>query len=101
MERASGWYKRKAQLVLTIVAVVFAVGLNIDSVQIATRLYNDDAVRTAVTAKVDTFRAPQQAADAVSDVKQLQLPVGWGTNTPKDLKGWLSGPPPLRWTRGD
>jgi len=91
MERASGWYKRKAQLVLAIVAVAFAVGLNVDTVRVATHLYNDEAVRTAVVGKVAAADKPQEAADAVSQVDQLQLPVGWGAgNVPSDAKGWLS-----------
>ncbi|HUR85203.1 MAG TPA: hypothetical protein VMY78_07650 [Solirubrobacteraceae bacterium] len=91
MERASGWYKRKAQFVLAIVAVAFAVGLNVDTVSIATHLYNDEAVRTAVVAGANSADEPQQAADAVAQVKQLQLPVGWSAeNTPSDVTGWLS-----------
>ena len=91
MERASGWYKRKAQLVLTIVAIAFAVGLNVDAVSVATHLYHDEAVRTAVVAQSNTADEPQEAADAVTQVRQLQLPVGWSAdNTPSDLTGWLS-----------
>ncbi len=90
MDRASGWYKRKAQLVLAIVAMAFALGLNVDTVRVATHLYNDEAVRTAVVGKVDRSDKPQQAADAVSRVKQLQLPVGWSAgNAPADFEGWL------------
>ncbi|MEA2154118.1 MAG: hypothetical protein QOE11_258 [Solirubrobacteraceae bacterium] len=96
MERASGWYKRKAQLVLAIVGLVFAVGLNVDTVRIAAHLYNDEAVRTAVVSKVDTSAksdasAAQKAADSVTKVQQLQLPVGWAAaNRPSGLMGWLS-----------
>jgi hypothetical protein len=90
MERASGWYKRKAQIVLAILAVLFAVGLNIDTVSIAKHLYNDEAVRNAVIAKVDSSPDPQSAATTVSKVNELNLPVGWGAaNTPKDVAGWL------------
>jgi len=90
MDRASGWYKRKAQLVLAIVALAFAIGLNIDTVRIGTHLYNDEAVRTAVVGKVEQSNKPQQAADAVSKVKQLQLPVGWSAgNAPSDFESWL------------
>jgi hypothetical protein len=94
MERASGWYKRKAQVVLAVVATVFAIGLNVDTVQVATHLYNDEAVRTAVVSKVDKSKEPQDAADAVSQVKQLRLPVGWGgENSPEDLSGAIKRAP--------
>ncbi len=89
MERASGWYKRKAQLVLAILAAIFAIGMNVDSVRIATHLYNDEAVRTAVVDQVETGD-PQDAADAVSEIDQLQLPVGWGAdNRPSGVGGWI------------
>jgi hypothetical protein len=96
MERASGWYKRKVQLVLLVLAAGIALGLNVDSLRVGTRLWNDDAVRSAVVAKAST-RQPQEAADAVSEVRQLQLPVGWGAgNAPDDVAdalgrvpGWL------------
>jgi hypothetical protein len=89
MERASGWYKRKAQVVLAVLAVIFAIGLNVDSVRIANHLYNDEAVRTAV---VNQARSgdPAQAAEVVSNIEQLQLPFGWSAdNRPSGLKGWV------------
>jgi len=91
MERASGWYKRKAQLVLLVLAAIFAIGLNVDTVRVAKHLYNDEAVRTAVVSRVQSEEDPQKAADAVSDISQLQVPVGWGAdNAPSGLDGWLS-----------
>jgi hypothetical protein len=97
MERASGWYKRKVQIVLVVLAATVAIGLNVDSLRVGTRLWNDDAVRTAVVAKAAEQEQPQQVADAVDQVEQLQLPVGWGAgNAPDDaeavlrrLPGWL------------
>jgi hypothetical protein len=91
MERATGWYKRKAQFVVALVAIAFAVGLNVDTVRLAATLYNDQAVRSAVVGKGAAIAKPQDAADAVAAVKQLKLPVGWGAaNTPSDFVGWLS-----------
>jgi len=89
MDRASGWYKRKTQLVLALLATIIAIAFNVDTVRIATHLYNDEAVRTAVVSKVNAGDA-QDAADAVSKVNQLQLPVGWGAeNRPSEVAGWL------------
>ena len=90
MERASGWYKRKAQLVLAVLATIFAIGLNVDAVRVGTQLYNDEAIRTAVVSRVQADE-PQEAADAITQVDQLELPVGWAAeNTPSDVGGWLS-----------
>lgn len=85
MQRASGWYKRKAQVVILVFATVLTLGLNVDSARIADRLWSDDTLRATVVGKAvdaserkqDTKAAAQQAADAIDDVKQLGLPIGW------------------------
>jgi hypothetical protein len=97
MERASGWYKRKVQVMLAVLAAVAALGLNIDSMRIASRLWSDKPVRTAVAAKAATAAKAQDAADAVDSVNQLKLPIGWGAdNAPQSVgavvrrvPGWL------------
>src|SRR4051794_25436050 len=35
MERASGWYKRKVQVTIGVIAAVLAIGLNVDTVKVA------------------------------------------------------------------
>jgi hypothetical protein len=47
MDRASGWYKRKTQCILLMIAMVVTVVANVDSVRIAKRLWNDPAQRQA------------------------------------------------------
>jgi hypothetical protein len=90
MERASGWYKRKVQIVVVVLAAVVAIGLNVDTVSVAKRLWNEAPVRAAVTAKAAHTTGPQGAADSVDAVRQLQLPVGWGADTaPNDVGGVL------------
>lgn len=97
MERASGWYKRKVQVMVVILAAAVAIGGNVDSVRIANRLWNDAPLRAAVAAKAADQVDSQKAADAVDQVHQLQLPLGWGAaNAPKGIgeaalriPGWL------------
>jgi hypothetical protein len=50
MERASGWYKRKTQIVILILAIGITLFMNVNTISVATRLWNDDALRSAVTA---------------------------------------------------
>jgi len=95
LARASGWYKRKVQMVVVILAAVVAIGGNVDSVRIADRLWNDAPVRAAVAAKAADQADPQKAANAVADVRQLKLPLGWdkvpegiGEIAPR-VPGWL------------
>jgi hypothetical protein len=92
MERASGWYKRKVQLVLAILATIVVIGLNVDTVHVATRLWNDPALRQSLAAQA----AQPEATDATAvrdEIQALGLPVGWGDNAPDSvldaLPGWI------------
>lgn len=93
MARVSGWYKRKAQWILAFIALAVTLVLNVDSGLIAQRLWNDEAVRTAVVNQATkAAKAPQQGgdlkktADAVESVKQLGLPLGWPSPESKKAK---------------
>jgi hypothetical protein len=99
MARASGWYKRKVQFVVLILGVLLAIGLNVNTVEVASRLWKEPALRSAVASqataavtnakKETTTPTPQQVADKIDAVKQLNLPVGWGkVNTPTGFNGW-------------
>jgi hypothetical protein len=106
MDRVSGWYKRWAQLIAFLLAVIVAGGLNVDALRVADRLASDETVREAVVAKAtqtvdqgapETPQTPKQAGDTVSDatnqIHALDLPVGW--NDANDnfnlatVVGWL------------
>jgi hypothetical protein len=97
MERASGWYKRKVQLVVVLLAAVVAIGLNVDSARVASRLWKDEPTRTAAVARASSAEQPEDAAQAVDRVRELQLPMGWGAGAgPSDageavqrIPGWL------------
>jgi hypothetical protein len=109
MERASGWYKRRVQLMLAVIAAGIAIGLNVDTVHVASTLWKDQAVRSTAAAQATAAQqqpltgqtgapAPahpsdvQAAADSIDDVKQLQLPVGRGAGHPTGIDsvpGWL------------
>ena len=48
MDRVTGWYKRKVQLIVMAIALVITVGLNADSIAIVKRLSNDSALRASL-----------------------------------------------------
>jgi hypothetical protein len=90
MERASGWYKRKVTLMIAVLAAAVTFAVNIDSVQIASRLWSDKPVRTAVAQEAATAKDAQSAAKAVDSVDELKLPLGWGAgNAPSNVGGVL------------
>jgi hypothetical protein len=98
MDRVSGWYKRRSQITLIVIAVIVTLLANADALQVGRALWNDDAVRASVvaqaqqavnkgTATPDVGKGASGAAETLSqqvaDVKGLELPLGWSTD-PKD-----------------
>lgn len=107
MERVTGWYKRLTQKVLLVVALIFSIALNADTLMMANLLWNDSAVRAAVLleaeAAVDKSKydqteastvpqadlsdpcrdcASQSAVDvAINSRHDRPMPIGWATPT--------------------
>ena len=95
MDRASGWYKRRVQLILFVLALGLVCVINADSAALAQRLWKDDALRAAVVSQankvVQTGRAEctkgegetraDAAAKCVDEVNQFGLPLGWSHAT--------------------
>lgn len=78
MDRVSGWYKRHIQAVIWVIALLVAVLLNVDTVQIATTLWKDPTTRAAVVARADKAVAQGQNSIKVSQtVSTIGLPLGW------------------------
>jgi hypothetical protein len=94
MDRASGWYKRKVQIALLVIALVVALLANADTFAVGDRLLRDDALRAAVVAKAtarseaqgDARPSIDEIAGRVDNVKDLGLPLGWSKeNRPKEF----------------
>jgi hypothetical protein len=95
MERVSGWYRRRVQKVLWVLAFVVAFAINADSLQIAKRLWVDPAARTtianqaqaAVNAGPTGQTGPTGATgseDPVAKLKELPVPLGWHLASGRD-----------------
>jgi hypothetical protein len=98
MERVSGWYKRRVQLILFVIAIALCAAINADSFTIAQRLWKNDVLRSAVVAQAQTTVSNQQAECAKTggqpkpspaqiagkcfdEVRQINLPLGWSKLT--------------------
>ncbi|MEA2174828.1 MAG: N-acetylmuramoyl-L-alanine amidase [Blastocatellia bacterium] len=91
MDRVSGWYKRKSQVIILVLALLVAVVSNADSVAIVNTFFHNPALRaSAVTAaqeyvKNNPSNAPNanatQPLDRIRDVESklepLHMPLGW------------------------
>ncbi|MGB6691015.1 MAG: hypothetical protein WBE76_24545 [Terracidiphilus sp.] len=95
MDRASGWYKRKTQLVLFFIGLILAVALNVDSIRVAEVLWTTPALRsyavasaeqfvkdhpTAATADGTTAMKPADLPQYLQSLKALNLPLGWNSS---------------------
>ena len=111
MARASGWYKRRTQLSLWVIAAVVTVAFNADAAQIASSLWKDPALRASVVAQAqkavddgdqsDLEKAKPNGTEGetlttkIDRVRELGLPLGWSTDKsdprwPDDTVGWLA-----------
>jgi len=114
MDRASGWYKRKCQKAMFAGALLLAVTLNVDSIQLATHLWQNPAKREAIVAMAANYPIPENPtketvkalvddnAQAIKDqLESMGLPIGWSRDkksicenlkasvSPLSIFGWL------------
>ncbi len=102
MDRVSGWYKRRVQWILLVIALAIVGAANVDSFDIGERLFRDDAVRSAVVARAAEQTSPltceaegepatsiDEVAECVDEIESLGLPLGWSDATaPDSANGW-------------
>jgi hypothetical protein len=91
MDRASGWYKRSAQLWLGVVGLVLACLLNVDTISVATALWRDPTLRQSALEQAEigvefhgwTTPSSPAAAPAIRDLNTQQsgsaAANGWRT----------------------
>ena len=77
MDRVSGWYKRRAQVMLLIIGFIVTMGVNADSIIVAKRLASDRALRESVVAAADAY------AKANATSGQTPSPTPTPAATPK------------------
>ena len=90
MDRLSGTYKRKAQLISFIIGVILALLLNVDSISVATSLWREPTLRQALIAQAQNYTPPAASQGSAATVSPLQnipaletqlqalnIPFGW------------------------
>ncbi|HEY6891864.1 MAG TPA: hypothetical protein VI300_28950 [Solirubrobacter sp.] len=106
MDRVSGWYKRKTQIIICALSLLVTIGLNVNTVNIADRLIHDDSVRAALVQRAVDSGAKagddlSTTAKHIEGVQELGIPIGWnkasddparadlGDHPSRTLLGWL------------
>jgi len=112
MSRASGWYKRQAQRMSLMIALVLAVLINASTFNVAGQLWRDNALRARVSATASAYYKERadgegRAADAtqansvatqwneqMTSLANSSLPIGWDADVsrtlPRTLTGWIA-----------
>jgi len=112
MDRADGWYKRRAQKIALLIAIVVVIVLNIDAIGMAWSFYNEPQIREFVLQEASAQIAlaadaeiPQECSELTAEsaktacilddqstaiLNQIDdLPIGW--NLPTGLTtGWMN-----------
>ncbi|HEX5749529.1 MAG TPA: hypothetical protein VFZ09_25090 [Archangium sp.] len=98
MERLSGWYKRRSQVIAFCIGLLFAAAYNIDTIQVVNQLSRNDTLRAAVVSAAENARpagvsrgedlmaAEQQLEAQLTVLGDIGLPLGWSfhKDTPKE-----------------
>jgi len=72
MSRASGWYKRQAQLISLVLGIFVSGAFNASTFKVAERLWHDSGLRAAVVASAEGFKNASAGSLIGSE-----LPIGW------------------------
>jgi hypothetical protein len=93
MDRVSGWYKRKVQIVILGLGLVLVGAFNVDTIAIARYLHADAAARAIIIAKAGAvIEAPPAGQGGAPSAKESAI------ETVRGLKEeFLSTPVPLGW----
>jgi len=93
MDRVTGWYKRKAQLIILVFGAAAIVVSNADTIAIANALWQDDTIREQIVAVAQREADAGQASDSSaedeldtstalrSELSSLQI-LGWEEANP-------------------
>lgn len=108
MDRVSGWYKYRTQMILFSIGLALAIALNADAVRIVRQLSVDSTLRQSIVAAAESARQPEsktaqpikeqiiEAQDQVSKIENIGIPFGWQPDQlpkpwlwPQMILGWL------------
>jgi hypothetical protein len=92
MDRVAGWYKRRTQVMIFAIAIASSSMLNLDTINIATRLATDSAMSSSLAATAEEYAKQQrlQFTDLKQSIDSLSLgiPIGWDA-APANYYNWL------------
>lgn len=98
MDRVSGWYKRRVQIITIFVGLGLTLAMNADTISIFKGLLNNPTLQNSlvaasgeyVKAAKEASNDPKESPEArlqknVEEINHLRLPIGWDWNTPDSV----------------
>jgi hypothetical protein len=87
MSQASDWYKLRAQRIAFFIGLAIAIFINIDTISIAQKLWQEPTARAVIVAQAQNTAQGDTPADTISfaTARSLNFPAGW-TTTSLDTK---------------
>jgi hypothetical protein len=96
MDRVSGWYKRRTQVIIAVIAFVAAMAVNVDSIAIINSLSTQKSVRDSLVAASEQYAQKDNSAsdpgckvatdpgckltNSLTQLKALGIPIGWSAD---------------------
>lgn len=74
MDRVSGWYKRRTQIMIFTMGLLVAIAINADSVTIAKKLSTDRALRDSLVAAADAYSKANATESSVPGPSAAPVP---------------------------
>jgi len=80
MDRLSGWYKRRAQLVAFLIGLVLALLLNVDTINVTITLWREPTLRQAIVAQAQAYVTEKPQGIAVTATPTVSPEAGAAPN---------------------
>lgn len=91
MRNVSWLYTQHARRIAIITALIVAVALDADTLNVANRLWAEPTIRAAAEVKAAEYATAQPEGDVVfyvSQLEELEIPILWSTPVPQDAPNW-------------
>ena len=90
MNRVSGWYRRRTQLIVFVIGTVVAFSANASTIHVVRDLWEDDALRYALAQQAVAVAADAESSDTlqVPDELLASFPLGWEGVSDWGLGAW-------------
>ncbi len=92
MDRVSGWYKKRTQIMLALIGIGLAVAMNIDAIAIVRYLNTSQTARQVLISRIEHYQQVNAKAPSPSDPSEITDPMGWLERQGGVPLGWVTSP---------